>query len=135
MSGVRGRLPGSPDDSLLAVLPSCRLAVSCSLPPGHPATLSPSYDGGVAVRVQRRRLPAFRPIHADARVLGARLKAGESATYMLGKGRRAYLVPATGRIDVNGTVIEARDGAAIRDEEALRVTALEDTEIVLVDVD
>jgi redox-sensitive bicupin YhaK (pirin superfamily) len=73
-------------------------------------------------------------INADARVLGARLKAGESTTHALAKGRRAYLVPATGRVDVNGTVLEARDGAAIRDEEALQVTALEDAEVVLVEV-
>jgi methionyl-tRNA formyltransferase len=31
----------TPDASRLAVLPSCRLAVSCSLPPCHPATLLP----------------------------------------------------------------------------------------------
>jgi redox-sensitive bicupin YhaK (pirin superfamily) len=73
-------------------------------------------------------------INADARVLGARLKAGESAAYALGAGRHAYLVPNVGRVDVNGAVIEARDGAAIRDETELRVTALEDAEIVLVDV-
>jgi len=73
-------------------------------------------------------------IHADARVLGARLAAGESTTYTLGRERLGYLVPATGRIEINGTVLEARDGAAIRDEEELRVTALEDAELVLVDV-
>lgn len=74
-------------------------------------------------------------INADAKVLGARLKAGESTRYTLGNGRHAYLVPATGRIDINGTVIEARDGAAIRDETELRITALADAELVLVDVD
>ena len=74
------------------------------------------------------------PIHADARVLGARLKAGESTGYPLGHGRRAYLVPATGRVEVNGLVLETRDGAAVRDEEELRVTALEDADVVLVDV-
>ncbi|MFA7505099.1 MAG: pirin family protein [Burkholderiaceae bacterium] len=73
-------------------------------------------------------------IHADARVLGARLAAGESTTYKLGRERLGYLVPAAGRVEVNGTVLEARDGAAIRDEDELRVTALEDAELVLVDV-
>ena len=73
-------------------------------------------------------------IHADARVLGARLGAGESTTYKLGRERLAYLVPATGKVEVNGTVLEALDGAAIREEEELRVTALEGTELVLVDV-
>lgn len=73
------------------------------------------------------------PINAKARVLGARLKAGETAVYPIAAGRRAYLVPAVGRVDVNGTVIEARDGAAIKDETELRVTAIEDAELVLVD--
>src|ERR1700712_3014291 len=34
------------------------------------------------------------PIRADARVLGATVKAGESVEYRLGDGRSAYLVPA-----------------------------------------
>lgn len=73
------------------------------------------------------------PIRSDARVLGATIKAGETAEYRLGAGHYAYLVPATGAIDVNGVRIEARDGAAIADEAVLTVTAIEDAEIVLVD--
>ena len=73
------------------------------------------------------------PIRTDARVLGATIKAGETAEYRLGVGHHAYLVPATGAILVNGVRIEARDGAAIADEAVLTVTAIEDAEIVLVD--
>jgi quercetin 2,3-dioxygenase len=73
------------------------------------------------------------PIRADARVLGATLKAGQHAEYHLGKERHGYLVPATGRIEINGVKLEARDGVAIEEVEVLRVTALEDSEIVLVD--
>jgi len=73
------------------------------------------------------------PIRTDARVLGATLKAGETADYPLGAGHHAYLVPAAGVVEVNGIRIEARDGAAIADEPLLRVTAIEDAEIVLVD--
>ena len=73
------------------------------------------------------------PIRTDARVLGATLKAGETAEYHLGATRRGYLVPATGSVEVNGVRIEARDGAAIRDEDVVRVTAIEDAEIVFVD--
>ena len=74
------------------------------------------------------------PIRADARVLGATLKAGESAEYQLGDGRRAYLVAALGSVEVNGVRLAERDGAAIEKERVLRVEALEDAEIVLVDV-
>jgi redox-sensitive bicupin YhaK (pirin superfamily) len=73
------------------------------------------------------------PIRTDARVLGATLKAGETATYPLGKARRGYLVPATGAIEIEGKRINARDGVAIDDQEALVITAIEDSEIVLVD--
>ena len=73
------------------------------------------------------------PIRTDARVAGATLRAGESVEYPLGAGRHAYLVPATGAIEVNGVRLAPRDGAAIRDEAILRVQALEDTEVLLVD--
>ena len=73
------------------------------------------------------------PIRTDARVLGATLKAGESTDYPIGAGRRAYLVAATGRIEVNGVAAEPRDGVAIADEQVVTVRALDDAEIVMVD--
>ncbi len=73
------------------------------------------------------------PIRTDARVLGATLKAGETVEYKLGTKRHGYLVPATGAIEVNGVKANARDGVAIGDLDSFTVTALEDSEIVLVD--
>ncbi|WP_088182838.1 pirin family protein [Sphingobium sp. Z007] len=73
------------------------------------------------------------PIRTDARVVAATLKAGESADYPIGADRKAYLVPATGAIEIDGQRINARDGAAIKDMAVIRVTAIEDSEIVLVD--
>jgi len=73
------------------------------------------------------------PIRTDARVLGASLKAGESTEYHFGAGRLGYLVPAKGRVEVDGVRLEARDGAAISAVQSMRVTALEDAELVLVD--
>ncbi len=72
-------------------------------------------------------------IRTDAKVLGATLRAGETTTYALGEGRHAYLVPAAGAILVNGVALDARDGAAIKDEAELVVEALADAEIVMVD--
>jgi redox-sensitive bicupin YhaK (pirin superfamily) len=74
------------------------------------------------------------PIRANARVVGATVKAGETAVYPLGKDRKAYLVPATGRVKIDGQLVDARDGAAIGDMDEVRVTAVEDSEVVLVDV-
>ena len=73
------------------------------------------------------------PIRTPGRVLGATLPAGETLDYALAPGRRAYLVPARGSVEVNGVTVGTRDGAAIVDEPALRITALEDAELVMVD--
>src|SRR5436190_22582339 len=73
------------------------------------------------------------PIRADARVLATTLKAGESAEYSPQAARHLYLVPAVGAVEVNGVRVNARDGAAISDETKLKITALEDSELVLVD--
>jgi redox-sensitive bicupin YhaK (pirin superfamily) len=73
------------------------------------------------------------PIRARARVLGATLKAGETVEYALGE-RRGYLVPALGAVEINGVRINARDGAAIKDVAVVRITATEDSELVMVDV-
>src|SRR5258708_1216837 len=91
---------------------------------GHFVTLASGFDeGGDAL-----------PIRADARVLGATLKAGEIAEYRLADGRRGYLVSARGAVEVNGVRLDERDGAAIENERVVTVTALDDAEIVMVDV-
>lgn len=72
-------------------------------------------------------------IRTPARLLGATLARGETAGYDLGAGRHAYLVPSKGSVEVNGVRLDARDGAAIKDELLLTVTALDDAEVVLVD--
>ncbi|WP_454796960.1 pirin family protein [Novosphingobium lindaniclasticum] len=73
------------------------------------------------------------PIRTNARVVGATLKAGETAEYPLGKDRKAYLVPAIGAVQIDDVRANARDGVAINDLDVLRITAIEDSEIVLVD--
>ncbi|UAJ12449.1 pirin family protein [Glacieibacterium megasporae] len=73
------------------------------------------------------------PIRTDARVVAASLKAGETIDYPLGTDRRAYLVPATGAVEIDGVRVNARDGAAINNLAVLRVTAIEDSEVILVD--
>ncbi len=73
------------------------------------------------------------PIRANARVLGGTLETGQSTTYTLETGRHAYLALAKGKVEVNGTEVSGRDGAAIRDVETVTITALEPSEVVMVD--
>jgi redox-sensitive bicupin YhaK (pirin superfamily) len=74
------------------------------------------------------------PIRACARVLRARLKVGETVDYVLRELRLAYLVPSSGVVDVNGVRIRARDGAAIKEVDRFTITAIEDADVVMVDV-
>lgn len=73
------------------------------------------------------------PIRADARVAAATVNAGTSVSYELEAGRHAYLVAAKGRIRVNGEDADPRDGIALRDVGTIRVEAIDDAELVLVD--
>ncbi len=73
------------------------------------------------------------PIRAEARLAAATLEQGQSANYQIAEGRRVYLVPASGQIEVNGVTVSAGDGVAVRDEARLTVHALENSEVVLVE--
>jgi quercetin 2,3-dioxygenase len=73
------------------------------------------------------------PIRTDARVVGATIKAGDTLDYALAEGRKAYLVPATGAVQIDDLRVNERDGAAISDVASIRITAIEDSEVVLVD--
>jgi quercetin 2,3-dioxygenase len=72
-------------------------------------------------------------IRADARLLGATLKAGEIVRHDFSPSRRAYLVVASGRIEVNGEPVGPLDGVAMANVSAAEVSALEDSELVIVD--
>ena len=71
-------------------------------------------------------------INADARVLGAVVKAGDAITMDAEPERHLYLV-ASGRITVNGVAAEPRDGVAITGERTIEIKAQDDSELVLVD--
>jgi redox-sensitive bicupin YhaK (pirin superfamily) len=71
-------------------------------------------------------------INADARILGATLKAGESLAYDADPARHLYLVPSAG-VRINGKRADARDGVAITGEPRVTIEADSDAELVLVD--
>ena len=75
------------------------------------------------------------PIRADARVLGATLRAGARVPYELGDFRYAYLAPTRGVVAVNGLRLAVGDGIAALDELHLTISAEEDSEVILVVTD
>jgi hypothetical protein len=50
------------------------------------------------------------------------------------KASHHFSFAAKGRVEVNGVAFDARDGAAVDTESSIKVVALEDAELVLVDV-
>jgi quercetin 2,3-dioxygenase len=72
-------------------------------------------------------------IRADARVLGAKLGAGDSLSLDVDEGRVAYLVPSAGSIVINGKGAAARDGIAVSGPERLTIATLEGAELVVVE--
>ena len=75
------------------------------------------------------------PIRADARVLGATLRAGTQDQCELGDSAFAYLAPARGAVAVNGLRLGVGDGVAALEEFHLTIFAEEDSEVILVVTD
>jgi redox-sensitive bicupin YhaK (pirin superfamily) len=67
------------------------------------------------------------PIRADARL------AGERVRQAFVSGSCAYLVAASGRIEIDGEMVGPLDGVAITNVAASDISALEDSELVLVE--
>jgi quercetin 2,3-dioxygenase len=82
-----------------------------------------SGDGGDAVLV-----------HQDAHVFVSWLTAGAAVKHDLPAGRGIYLYVIEGDVAVNGERMETGSAAQIRDEPAVALEAVSDSELILVDV-
>ncbi|MDW3206249.1 MAG: pirin family protein [Alphaproteobacteria bacterium] len=95
----------------------------------------PKQDGGlVAMASGRPGVSGAVPIDQDATLFAGSLKAGVSVTHPLGLSRQAYIVPASGKVEVDGRAVDARDGAILRMLQDVTITAIDDSEVILVDV-
>jgi len=103
--------------------------------PGWGARHFPRQDGGLTVVASGYPEDDALPIRTRGRVLAATLKAGGTVTYRTDPTRYIYLVPDRGSVEVLGVRLAPRDGAAIRDEAEITITAIKDAEIVLVDTE
>jgi redox-sensitive bicupin YhaK (pirin superfamily) len=74
------------------------------------------------------------PLNADARLLAGRLDEGSSVTYECAAGHSIYLVPASGQVRVNDVTVNEGDGVAITKESRLELTALQASEVVVVEL-
>ena len=73
-------------------------------------------------------------IHQDASIYAAVLAPGQELIHQLEDGRHAWLQVAQGMVAVNEQALGQGDGAAVSDEQSLRITGDEDAEILLFDL-
>ena len=72
---------------------------------------------------------------ADAHLFAGRLKAGSSHEHQISiPNGQVYLVPAEGKIMIDGQIVSARDGLHIAATDHFVLEAIEDSEIVMVEV-
>jgi redox-sensitive bicupin YhaK (pirin superfamily) len=73
-------------------------------------------------------------IHQDADLYVAKLEANDKVTHGLGLNRYAWVHVARGEISLNGTVLQAGDGAQVENETALDIKAAKPSEVLLFDL-
>ena len=73
-------------------------------------------------------------VHQNAELSLAVLPKGERLKYSLNAGRQAWLQVGRGKVTLNGSVLDAGDGAAINNEPVVDLTANDQSEILLFDL-
>ncbi|HCP01735.1 MAG: hypothetical protein CL573_04140 [Alphaproteobacteria bacterium] len=73
-------------------------------------------------------------IHQDAALFGAALGTGQILDHGFKGNRKGYLVTSNGTVTVNGTEVGERAGATIVGELEIKITAIDDAEILLADL-
>ncbi len=71
-------------------------------------------------------------IHQDATIHGGRLAEGTRVTQPLGES--AYLLVSEGSAEINGKTLHKGDGLAAIDEDSLTIRALEEAELLVINV-
>ena len=73
-------------------------------------------------------------VHQDVALFAAVAKPGQQLQYEIARGRYGWLQVARGEVTLNGTGLNAGDGAAISEERLLRIGADKEAEILLFDL-
>ena len=99
---------------------------------GHRPFPKADRSGSILPLASGRNAKGALPIRADAEVSGAMLLAGTDTTYTFTGGDAGYLVLATGAVEVNRVMVQAREGLVIKNETVILIRAIQDSELVLV---
>ena len=70
-------------------------------------------------------------VHQDVEIFGGRLESGRSLEYASPVDRHLWIQLIKGRLNVNGTDMEAGDGAALSDEQNVPLLAADNSEFLI----
>lgn len=106
---------------------------------GNPAYAQRRFDAAIK---QGHLCPIVSPngrdgslsIQQDALLYAALLETGEHVEYALSPEHRAYVQVVRGKVNVDGAELSAGDGAGIRTETTVGITALAPSELLLFDL-
>jgi redox-sensitive bicupin YhaK (pirin superfamily) len=105
------------------------------LPPGYEMKRFASAPGNeLSLLISRDGRKGSALLHQDAAVYFAKLEAGRNLEWSLPTGRHAWLQVIDGSLDLNGTRLESGDGAAVSDEEMLKLAGREASRFILFDL-
>lgn len=106
--------------------------------------LKPSYEqrtftpeekqGRLRLVASRNGREASITIHQNVNLFASLLAPQESVVHELTANRYAWLQVISGAVSLNGTLLEAGDGAAVSDEKMLEIQAKEQSEFLLFDL-
>jgi redox-sensitive bicupin YhaK (pirin superfamily) len=96
--------------------------------------LSADRSGILLPVVSAGDIPGTLAIDQDATIYVSALRAGQAVVHTSRAGRKAYLFVIRGSLTMNGTPLAAGDQARIAAEAELTLKAVEDTELILLDL-
>jgi redox-sensitive bicupin YhaK (pirin superfamily) len=73
-------------------------------------------------------------IHQDVSLYDCLLMPGREVTQSIGNGRHAWVQVIKGKVTVNGSSLEAGDGAALSSEKTIEIQANRDSEVLVFDL-
>ncbi|MEZ6187199.1 MAG: pirin family protein [Planctomycetota bacterium] len=73
-------------------------------------------------------------VHQDASVYASLLEAGQDVEHALEPGRFAWVQVASGEVELNGHRLRAGDGASLTGETDLRLSGVEDAQVLVFDL-
>jgi hypothetical protein len=73
-------------------------------------------------------------VHQDVQIRAGRLPRGARAAHPIAPGRHAWLQVARGRVEANGAKLAAGDGLSASGEPRLELSAIDDAEVLLLDL-